>query len=256
MDREKCLESVVRHDILNVLTAILGMAEILIKDFKTKENEKSLNDILSTALEMKNILKAGKTGKEVQGQLHVLIGTSQVLLGTMEGNEWVSKISNLSEKIKCITDMARACSKTLTLKSFILSEVVEREGRFLGLEISTGRNNLSFRADCMFTRVIGNLFQNAVRHGQATAISIGIKREGDDIMIIFEDNGKGIPEKNKKRIFEYGFTTKVGEPGGEGLAYCMDILALSGASIAETGIPGKGARFEILILKEDIISIS
>ena len=72
-------------------------------------------------------------------------------------------------------------------------------------------------------------------------------------IITFEDNSKGVPEKNKQRIFEYGFTTKVDEPGGEGLAYCMDILALSGASITETGAEGQGARFEILIPAEDIV---
>lgn len=256
-NREKCLDDVVRHDILNVLTAVLLLLDIFVQDYLDGEATEDVVRLQAIAEDIKNILR-GKDGqkgswRDILAELQILQGSSQVLMATMPGNDVTEKIFRHSERIKCIVDTAKACRKSLNLKSFILSEVVERESRYLGIAISMGRENLSFQADCMFSRVVGNIFQNAIRHGGATEVAVSVKRVGKDAIVVFEDNGKGVPEKNKQRIFEYGFTTKVGEPGGEGLAYCMDILALSEASISETGVEGRGARFEVFIPAEDIV---
>lgn len=56
-------------------------------------------------------------------------------------------------------------------------------------------------------------------------------------------NGIGIPADLKERIFEQGF----GNTTGLGLFLCREILSGTGITIRETGIPGKGARFEIAI---------
>jgi signal transduction histidine kinase len=47
----------------------------------------------------------------------------------------------------------------------------------------------------------------------------------------------------KERIFERG----VGENTGLGLFLIREILAITGITIIETGIPGKGARFEMTV---------
>ncbi len=60
-------------------------------------------------------------------------------------------------------------------------------------------------------------------------------------MISVEDDGVGIPEEGKERIFDYG----VGSEGGLGLFLVREILAITNMTIRETGTPGKGARFEI-----------
>ena len=60
-------------------------------------------------------------------------------------------------------------------------------------------------------------------------------------MIVCEDDGIGIAEGEKEKIFayEYGLNT------GLGLFLAREILAITGMTITETGIAGKGARFEI-----------
>jgi signal transduction histidine kinase len=62
-------------------------------------------------------------------------------------------------------------------------------------------------------------------------------------MIICEDDGNGVAAVNKSKIFERGY----GEHTGFGLFLSREILGITGFSIEETGIPGKGARFEIFI---------
>jgi signal transduction histidine kinase len=55
----------------------------------------------------------------------------------------------------------------------------------------------------------------------------------------------GIETAEKGRIFERG----VGKNTGMGLFLTREILGITQISIEETGVPGKGARFEIRIPK-------
>jgi signal transduction histidine kinase len=53
----------------------------------------------------------------------------------------------------------------------------------------------------------------------------------------------GISPGDKPHLFERGF----GKNTGLGLFHSREILSITGISISETGIPGKGAQFEIAI---------
>lgn len=69
-------------------------------------------------------------------------------------------------------------------------------------------------------------------------------RDGDGV-ITCEDNGSGVPVDEKDRIFEKGF----GRNTGFGLFISREVLGITGITIRETGEPGKGARFEIVVPK-------
>jgi len=55
----------------------------------------------------------------------------------------------------------------------------------------------------------------------------------------------GISVEDKKKLFTRGF----GKNTGLGLFLSREILAITGITITENGIPGKGARFEIVVPK-------
>ncbi len=96
----------------------------------------------------------------------------------------------------------------------------------------------------MLERVFFNLIDNAVKHGvRVTAITVRCEREPDGILVIVEDNGVGIPAGEKEKIFERGF----GKNTGLGLFLVREILAITGITIKEAGVYGKGARFEITV---------
>jgi signal transduction histidine kinase len=59
--------------------------------------------------------------------------------------------------------------------------------------------------------------------------------------VIIGDNGIGIPAELKSEIFEPGMMRN----RGLGLFLAKEILSITGLTIKETGVPGKGARFEI-----------
>jgi sensor histidine kinase regulating citrate/malate metabolism len=88
--------------------------------------------------------------------------------------------------------------------------------------------------------------ENAVRHGEyITVIRFSCSDMEDTLIITCEDDGAGIPPKEKKNIFNQGY----GKHTGIGLFLSREILSITGLSIQETGEPGKGARFEILVPK-------
>lgn len=129
-----------------------------------------------------------------------------------------------------------------------LRQVVDRaigELRPEGIEIVIDLSDLEIFADGLVYRVIYALIENTLRHSAgATTVQIrSEKREDDTLILVFGDNGRGIEDGDKDHIFRYGY----GNHTGLGLAISRDILALTGFTIRETGISGKGARFEISI---------
>jgi PAS domain S-box-containing protein len=118
------------------------------------------------------------------------------------------------------------------------AEEVGLDGIRLDLEI--GSHELF--ADPMLRKVFSNLMENTVRYGEtATRIGLSVATEGDELVLRYEDDGVGIPEADKRRIFERG----VGANTGLGL-YLVDlVLSITGIEIRETGRPGSGAVFEL-----------
>ncbi len=101
-------------------------------------------------------------------------------------------------------------------------------------------------ADPVLMKVFDNLLDNTCRHGgeDITGIKVSCKRSEDGgFMVVFEDDGPGIPVTDKELIFDRGF----GKNTGLGLFLVKEILAISGITIRECGIPGEGARFEMLV---------
>jgi len=102
-------------------------------------------------------------------------------------------------------------------------------------------------ADPLFERVYYNLIDNALRYGgpDMTTIQISAKVSEKGLVISVEDDGAGISAEDREKLFERGF----GKQTGLGLFLSREILSITGILITETGEPGKGARFEILVPK-------
>jgi signal transduction histidine kinase len=99
--------------------------------------------------------------------------------------------------------------------------------------------------------VFGNIIKNAIQ-------AIGKKEDGNIIIKIkdidefynieISDNGCGIMEEEKKKIFMPNFTTK-SSGMGVGLSIVYDILETLGGSISFESEVGKGSIFSINIKK-------
>ena len=82
------------------------------------------------------------------------------------------------------------------------------------------------------TRVIVNLITNAVQ-AEASKIYVSLRLSGRDGFydIVVEDNGPGVKDENRARLFTPNFTTK-SSGSGLGLAICKSILERCGGEIS------------------------
>lgn len=104
--------------------------------------------------------------------------------------------------------------------------------------------DLEVYADPLLQKVFYNLVENALRHGGAvTRIGVSAEPSGNDLVLVFEDDGAGVPAGLKEQIFRREYYVHT----GFGLFLSREILAITGIAIRETGTPGKGARFELLV---------
>ncbi|MEA2104954.1 MAG: tetratricopeptide repeat-containing sensor histidine kinase [Candidatus Cloacimonadota bacterium] len=75
---------------------------------------------------------------------------------------------------------------------------------FPKIEINVAGSSIVF-ADHALSSVFTNLISNAIIHGEATKIDIIISSKDNFCEIRFKDNGNGIPDEIKDKIFEEGF---------------------------------------------------
>ena len=124
----------------------------------------------------------------------------------------------------------------------IMERVQEKTA--LPVIIDPSLSTLEVYADLMLPSVFLNLAINAEQHGgEISRITVSYHRDGSEAVLVFEDNGIGIPDDMKNEIFKRG----VGEGSGFGLFFSSEILGITSISICESGKPGEGARFELHI---------
>jgi two-component system, OmpR family, sensor histidine kinase MtrB len=101
-------------------------------------------------------------------------------------------------------------------------------------------------------RVIANIIDNAQRHGRGLK-RVTMDRVGDTLTIAFDDNGPGVPELDRRRIFERfarGAAARHGTGSGLGLALVAEYSALLGGRVTVSDAPGGGARFTLTLPEE------
>jgi PAS domain S-box-containing protein len=107
-------------------------------------------------------------------------------------------------------------------------------------------DNLEIFADPLLEKVFYTLLENALRHGKTvTRIEFSYRTQDEDLVVVYQDNGEGIPAEYKEAILQRKFFKHT----GFGLYLSQTILGITGMKIRENGEPGKGARFEILVPK-------
>ncbi|WP_253736317.1 two-component system sensor histidine kinase NtrB [Halohasta salina] len=91
------------------------------------------------------------------------------------------------------------------------------------------------------TQLFENLFRNAIEHGRADAVvTVGGLEDG----FYVEDNGTGVPEAERDRIVERGYSTAP-DGTGLGLAIVQRVAESHGWGLGVTEGETGGARFEL-----------
>ena len=97
-------------------------------------------------------------------------------------------------------------------------------------------------------RMVLNLIENALRHTPAgTHVHAALRSDGDDAVLTVEDDGPGIPDELRPRLFERFVRGRGDSGGGSGLGLSIvHAVAVSHAGdVTIDHAPSGGARFVV-----------
>lgn len=166
-------------------------------------------------------------------------------------NSMVENLLNMTRIQEGRLDIQRKMEVVDDLISEAVALVLKRIGNHR-LETSTPPDIVLVPVDGrLFTQVLVNLMDNAIRHsGEGTEIRVSARQEGETVTFLVEDNGIGIPEERQGKIFDSFFTTAY-ENGdkkrgvGLGLGICKAIVEAHGGQITVYNNKNGGATFRI-----------
>ncbi|WP_299548045.1 ATP-binding protein [Seonamhaeicola sp.] len=101
-------------------------------------------------------------------------------------------------------------------------------------------------------RVVTNLVKNGIQampEDQTPRIAIHVTTKDDNVVLTVADNGSGVSEENKDKVFEPKFTTKTSGMG-LGLAMVKNIVETYKGTITFESVKEKGTTFKVMFPKE------
>lgn len=213
-EREEFLHSLLRHNLQNKSQVILGYLQML-EDLELSEEMKEYTE------KAKDVTKEG---------INVI--------------EKVRKLRKIDEKSEF---------RLVNIDSILDDVISNYQGQLedKDIKIETEICEDTVKGGALLEELFSNIIENAINHSNSNKISIKSKAKGDECIITIEDDGRGIPDDKKDKIFEKGF--KEGEEAGTGLGMYMakKIVENYGGNIEVKDSKLGGARFDVILKVEN-----
>src|SRR5436305_654312 len=94
-------------------------------------------------------------------------------------------------------------------------------------------------------RAFANLLVNAVRYGEGREVLVRSREVGGRLVVRIVDQGPGIPEGERRRIFEPFYRREGSQGSGLGLSIARGFIEANGGEIAVESVPGQGSTFVV-----------
>lgn len=236
-----------------MFTELANEIAYAIHHYTLEEEQTAMEALMGTSRKLHIINSI--TRHDIRNQLTVQMNTYELLLEYAELYPDIRKfVTNLGSSINSIMEhlvfsevyQKIGIQRPRWLSVGAIIEGITCSHEFGDISILHSTGTVEVYTDVMFGKIITNLIENAIMHGKrVTTVQIGFFDQINQGVLVIEDDGIGVPDELKMRIFEKGF----GSNTGLGLYYTREILGITGMEIAETGENLKGARFEIRIPK-------
>lgn len=103
-------------------------------------------------------------------------------------------------------------------------------------------------SEVLFAELIGNLVDNALRHGRRNGrVTVEIREDGDEIVVAVSDDGPGLPEANLDLLLTRFYRPDSSARGGSGLGLAIvhEIAERYRGRVALHSSPADGTCFEV-----------
>ncbi|WP_078591459.1 sensor histidine kinase [Streptomyces megasporus] len=148
----------------------------------------------------------------------------------------------------------RPGGKRVALDALVREELAQRVGDRIAVTLDEGTEGAPVEVSGsrgQLARVLGNLLDNAQRHAESR-IRATVGRRGRWAVLEVADDGAGVPEEERERIFQRFVRlddARSRDDGGAGLglAIARDVAARHGGTLAVGEAPEGGALFTLLL---------
>ncbi|MFY0607171.1 MAG: hypothetical protein JXR10_10665 [Cyclobacteriaceae bacterium] len=233
----------IAHEIQNPLNFVNNFADInreLIEEQKEEIEKKNYEEVSAIADDIKSneekIIHHGKRAEEIVKSMLMHSRGS-------EGNKERVNINGIADEyLRLSYHGLRAKDKSFNADFKLHLDDTLPEIEVIPQDI--GR---------VFLNLINNAFHATTEKarnsekGYAPTVELSTMKNGEHIQVIIQDNGPGIPESIREKIFQPFFTTKAAGSGtGLGLSLSYDIVTKGhGGTISVESEEGKGTKFII-----------
>lgn len=215
----------VSHDLITPLGNIEGLAQlILLERDKLSDDQKHY---------LEKILDVVRDGKQtVHSMLH---------------------ISKIEQEIRGVS--MEEVNVLQLLKEVIIGHKIFSEEKDIQLKLESPEEEIKISTDRQyFKQIFSNLVSNAIKFSDpGKNVLINIKNKDETVAIEVKDEGKGISDRDKERIFlKYEQIVSRGPSSGLGLAIVKQLVDKLNGKIRVESEQGKGSTFTVELLKKPV----
>jgi two-component system sensor histidine kinase KdpD len=218
----------VSHDLRTPLTAITGNADMLL------DNSANLTD------------------EERRRLVHDVYEDATWLVGVVENLLAVTRLEEgqvlLNHNVELVDDVVEEAMRHVSRDASKHHIVVEPSGELLLARMDAQ----------VIVQVVVNLVNNAIGHTQeGSHIVIRVRREGGYALVSVQDDGPGVGDDDKRRVFEPfyttgGISTDSHRGIGLGLSLCRSLVEAHGGAMRVEDVQPHGALFAFTLPLEDL----
>jgi PAS domain S-box-containing protein len=234
---------------------VLSIARDITDRKKAEDALDTMMNELEKVIEKLRVVGEG-TRHDARNKLSIVLNNAylikQCLTGDNKTLEYLGAIESTVEQIEKIFDFAKTYEMIgVEERSYVnVEKSVEKAVKLYsglgGTKLENECRGLTVLADLQLMQLFYNLVDNSMKHGEkVTKIRVYYEEKQDVLKLIYEDDGVGIPEDKKEKIFKEGY----GKSTGYGLCLIKKICEAYGWTIRETGKHGKGAQFTMTLPK-------
>ncbi len=234
----------IAHEIQNPLNFIINFSELnseMVDEIRTElenGNEKEINYLLGYIKD--NEQKIGQHGKRADAIVKGMLAHSR----SQPGEKRITDINRLAKEYLRLTYQGLKTKFNDFESEYHFEPAVDLPSiEILPQEMGRAFFNLMQNA---FYAVYER--KNAGDPNYKPFVDVMVKLEDDHIKVVVRDNGIGIPESIRNKIFQPFFTTKpTGQGTGLGLSLSYDIVKAHGGEIKLHSEEHKGSEFIIIL---------
>ncbi|MEF8835195.1 MAG: hybrid sensor histidine kinase/response regulator [Candidatus Thermoplasmatota archaeon] len=211
-ERQEFLNSLLRHDLMNKIRLVRGDLQILKYEYNLPEEVEDRVVLLERRVKNSiDLIKKIKNHRKANEEIREM-----------------DLVKTLWDALKSMDDLLEDIKLDIRMDDQEHSKV---------------------KGGALLKEVFSNIIENAVKYSDGDEIRISTKESDTGVICSIEDNGDGIPDGEKEKIFQKGYTTDGNGSMGLGLFLVKKILEMYDGNIEVKDSELGGARFNVILKK-------